>query len=92
MRRVARIMPLAMGRALFASSLHAACVERRLWHERRPARVDLAVPDEFDQVWQEAADRSGASVSVDAGEEEVDAGDDQAPEENRMKGFTTGKR
>src|SRR5205807_3386688 len=39
-----------------------------------PARVDLAVPDQIDQFGQEAADRGGAAVQVDVGEEQLLAG------------------
>ena len=39
------------------------------------AGVDLAVPDELDQVGQVLPDRGGAAVDVDAGHEELVAGD-----------------
>src|SRR5207244_6663693 len=39
------------------------------------AGVDLAVPDEVDQLGQEAAHRRGTSVQVDVGEEQLLAGE-----------------
>ena len=39
------------------------------------AGVDLAVPDELDQLGQEPPDRSGSAVDVHAGHEQLVAGD-----------------
>src|SRR5207249_7163272 len=39
------------------------------------AGIDLAVPDEVDQLGQEAADRRGTAVQVDVGEEQLLAGE-----------------
>ena len=38
------------------------------------ARVDLSVPDQLDQIGQEAAHRGGAAVQVDVGSEQLLAG------------------
>lgn len=38
-----------------------------------PTRIDLAVPDELDQLGQEPVYRGGAALQEDADEEQVDA-------------------